>query len=60
MAKKLRVWTEQDIREAFDEYLLDYYVSYTERWRWLSPDEWAALSDYHFEIFVRELKREEH
>lgn len=57
-SKDVRVWTEQEIREAFDEYLTGYYVSYTERWRWLSPDEWTALGNYHFEIFERELKRQ--
>jgi len=55
--RKVRVWTKEEIQEAFEEYLLETKQVESDDWKRLSVDDIQCLRDRHFEIFFKELKR---
>jgi hypothetical protein len=53
----MRVWTKSELKEAFEDYLMEVKMLETEDWSPLSVDDVKALNERHFKIFFRELKR---
>lgn len=54
---KVRVWSLEQIRSSFEEYLQEYNCVQSDRWFWLTVDERQALCDFHFAILRRDLER---